>query len=155
MFRRNKAFLKNTIYYFIPFLVVSMIAVVFLNKTFLMLEEQNRSVMQIQMENILYELEDEVAVSKQIAEEMCIDSTLSHKNMLEYGRFTVAGIKRLTLYKLRLDLNPNMFLSYTEQQIATAEGTYSSSVYVERALGLNEESQKLWYQTMQQCSVGR
>ena len=150
MFRRNKAFLRNTIYYFIPFLVVSVIAVVFLNKTFLMLEEQNRSVMQIQMENILYELEDELAVSKQIAEEIYIDSTLSRKNMLEYGRFTVAGISRLQLYKLRLNMNPNMFLSYTEQQIATAEGTYWSSVYVEKTLGLNERSQRLWNQMMQQ-----
>ena len=150
MFRSSRAFFRNIIYYFIPFLVVSVIAVVFLNKTFLMLEEQNRSVMQIQMENILYELEDELAVSKQIAEEMCIDSTLSRKNMLEYGRFTVAGINRLQLYKLRLNMNPNMFLSYTEQQIATAEGTYMSSAYVERTLGLTEESQKLWYQMMQQ-----
>ncbi|MBR2037492.1 MAG: helix-turn-helix transcriptional regulator [Lachnospiraceae bacterium] len=150
MFRSSKAFLKNTIYYFIPFILVSVIAVVFLNKTFLMLEEQNRSVMQIQMENILNELEDELAVSKQIAEEMCIDSTLSHKNMLEYGRLTVAGIKRLQTYNFRLNMNPNMFLSYTEQQIATAQGTYMSSVYLESALGLNEESQKLWYQMMQQ-----
>lgn len=150
MFRSSKAFLKNTVYYFIPFIVLSVIAVAFLNKTFLMLEEQNRSVMQIQMENILYELENELAVSKQIAEEMCIDSTLSYKNMLEYGRFTVAGIKRLQIYNLRLNMNPNMFLTYTEKQIATAEGTYMSSVYVERTLGLTEESQKLWYQMMQQ-----
>ena len=144
MFKNKKAFFRSMIASFVPFVLVVVIAFSFLNKTFRMLEERNISVLQIQMENMLNELESELAMSRQVANQMCIDSTLSREKMLEYGRLTVSGIERLGIYGYRMNLNPQIFLTYVPQQLATVRGTSSCDVYARATLGLTLESLELW-----------
>lgn len=139
MFKDKKAFIRNIICYFIPFVLMSIIAVVFLHRTFSLLYEQNVAIMQSQMQNILAEIEEDIAVSKQTADEMCIDSTLSRDKMLEYGIPTLAGMKKIQQYRQRMQFYPTIFLTYTEKQIVTPSGTMKGRVFAE-GLGLSEDS---------------
>ncbi len=134
---------------FVPFVLVVIIAASFLNKTFRMLEERNRSVLQSQIENILYEIESELSMSRQVADQMCMDSTLSREKMLGYGYQTVVGIERLGIYGYRMNLDPQIFLTYVPQQLVTVKGTYSRDVFAGSALALTEESLVLWNRVME------
>ena len=148
----KKSLFRSMIASFVPFVLVVAIAVSFLNKTFRMLEERSRSVLQVQLENILSDLEQELAMSQQVANQMCIDSNLSREKMLEYGRLTVAGIDRLGIYGYRMNMAPQIFLTYVPQQLATVKGTSSSEVYAEATLSLTEESLDIWNRIMESQS---
>ena len=139
VFKDKKAVIKNTICYFIPFVLMTIIAVVFLRKTFSLLAKQNTSIMQTQIQNILADIEEDISDSRQIADEICIDSALSRENMLEYGKFTLAGMRRIEQYSQRMQLYPTIFLTYTDKQIVTKSGTMKSRVFAEE-LSLTEDS---------------
>lgn len=148
MFKDRKAFIKNTVCNFVPFVLMTIIAVVFLYRSFSMLYEQNIEVMQTQLQTVLTDIEEDVLISRQIADEMCIDSVLSRENMLAYGRTTIAGMHRIQLYSQRLQLYPTVFLTYTEKQIVTTSGTMKSRVFAE-GLNLSEDSMAKYYELMQ------
>ena len=148
MFKDKKAVIKNTICYFIPFVFMTIIAVVFLRRTFSLLAEQNISIMQVQVQNILADIEEDISDSRQIADEMCIDSALSRENMLEYGKLTLAGMRKIEQYGQRMQMFPTIFLTYTDKQIVTKNGTMKGRVFAEE-LSLTEESLVKYQELMQ------
>ena len=81
MFKDSKAFIRNTIVYFIPFVIMTIMAVVFLKRTFTMLEEKNMSIMEAQMQNVFEKIEDELSLSMEIANGICVDTSLDRNNM--------------------------------------------------------------------------
>lgn len=142
MFKNKRVLIRNLISGFVPVILVLTIAVSFLNRSFQMLEERNRSVIKVQIESILHDMEMEIAMSRQVADQICRDSILSRNNMLEYGPSAVAGVKRLSMYGLRS--NPQVFLTYIPEQLVTKNGTCSRQVYVQSSLALTEASTADW-----------
>lgn len=142
MFKSKRVFIRNLISGFVPVIFVLAIAVSFLNRSFRMLEERNRSIIAVQVESILHDMEMELAMSQLIADQICLDTTLSRNNMLEYGCTAIAGVKRLSMYGLRL--NPQMFLTYIPEQLVTKKGTFGREVFAKYDLALTDESFADW-----------
>ena len=148
MFKDKKAFIRNIICYFIPFICMTIIAVVFLRRTFSLLHDQNVSIMQTQMKNVLADIEEDILLSKQIADEICVDSVLSREKMLAYGSSTIAGMKKILLYGQRMEFYPTIFLTYTDKQIVTGSGTMSSRIFAE-GLNLSAQGMEKYQELMQ------
>ena len=110
MFKSKRVFVRNMISSIVPVVLVLVIAVSFLNRSFQLLETQKRSILQVQMDSILHDMELEMETSRIVADQICVDSDLSRDKMLEHGLLTLKGIDRLSMY--RLHLNPQLFLSY-------------------------------------------
>ena len=105
-----KAFIKTTFYYFVPFVVMSVIATVLLQRAFSMLKEQNILIMKNQISNILTAVEGDVTLTAQISNEICADSALSRKKATAFDAQTLRGIERLQNYGSMLSLNQILFL---------------------------------------------
>ena len=148
MQKYSKTFIKNFVASFVPFVVVTVISVIFLNKTFYMLMSQSRKIYQLQTQSVLYEMDTEFSVSAQVAKQICLDSALSRERLLENGRLTVAAIDRMIIYGYKMNMNPKIFLTYSPQQIATKSGTCTSSVFASSVLGLSQDSVEYWEKQM-------
>ncbi len=107
-----------------------------------MLAERNSSVIEVQIESVLHDMEKELSLSQRVAEQICLDPVLSRMNMLEYGSTAIAGVKRLSMYELQL--NPQVFLTYVPEQLVTQNGTCSRQVFVKYELALTEDSTAEW-----------
>lgn len=142
MFKSKRVFVRNLISGFVPVILVLVIAVSLLNRSFQMLETRNRSILQVQIESVLHDVENELAVSRQVADQICVDSALSRDKMLDYGTLTLAGISRLSMYGLHS--NPQVFLTYTPEQLVTKGGTCSRQVHAKYNLMLTENSVASW-----------
>ena len=147
MFKSKRVFVQNLISGFIPVILILVIAVSFLNRSFRMLETKNRSVLQVQIESVLHDMEKELSMSQQVADQICVDSALSRDKMLEYGLLTVKGIDRLNMYGLHL--NPQIFLTYVPEQLVTKDGTRSRQVYAKYTLTLTDDSTAAWEQAFE------
>ena len=131
----------------VPVVLVLVIAVSFLNRSFQLLETQKRSILQVQMDSILHDMELEMETSRIVADQICVDSDLSRDKMLEHGLLTLKGIDRLSMY--RLHLNPQLFLSYIPEQLVTKGGTSSREFYAKYTLTLTPKSTADWEQVFE------
>ena len=118
---------------------MTIIAVIFLHRTFSMLTEQNIAILQTQMKSVLTEVEKDIWESHLIADEMCVDSTLSREKMQDYGTPVLNGIKRIELYSQRMKFYPTIFLTYTDARFITKSATMKGQVFADE-LSLNKES---------------
>ncbi len=144
-----KAFVKTTFYYFVPFVVMSVIATVLLQRAFSMLKEQNILIMKNQISNILTAVEGDVTLTAQISNEICADSALSRKKVTAFDAQTLKGIERLRNYGSMLSLNQILLLSYGESMLLTKDGSVQEHVFAANRLSLKEESIDLFESMMQ------
>ncbi len=141
---RNKMYLRNFIFYFVPFTIIATIAAAFMHKTFILMEIQNNSILQLQIQNILNITEEQLFKSVQIAEDICIDSTLNEKNMKEYGFHTLTGMENLRRYEEQIGLDVILFLAYQDDFIVSKSGTCRKSTFINDDLKFTEESKELF-----------
>lgn len=149
MFKDSKAFIRNTIVYFIPFVIMTIMAVVFLKRTFTMLEEKNMSIMEAQMQNVFEKIEDELSLSMEIANGICVDTSLDRNNMLKFDISTLHGIDKLQMYKARMDLCSDLFVYYQSENIVTEKGTTSMEVFLEEQLKLSQQGKNTFHGLIQ------
>lgn len=147
MLENKKAFIKNTIYYFFPFVFMTIIAAVFLYRSFSMLVSQNVTLIQTQMKNVLVDIEKDIAASRQTSDDICVDNTLSREKLLQYGLPVINGMKEIESYGMRLQFYPTIFLTYTEKQFVTKNATMKGQVFAE-GLRLTEESLEMYSEIM-------
>lgn len=141
MWKDSKAVVRNVIVYFIPFIIMTFVAVFFLHHSFLMLQEQNMSILKTQMQNVLDNMEENLADSMEIAKDMCIDSALYRKNMEGHGASTMSSISKMRTYKSRMEICNTLFLNYQSDYMITDKGTSDMEIFIKDQLQLNETGQ--------------
>ena len=149
MFKKDKAFWKNVIIIFVPFFTMAAMAVFFLNKTFVMLEQKNADVIKIQMQKLLEELEEEIALAMVTANDICIDSSLSIKNVEEHGNLTIDSIHSLQQYRGRLEFCSMVYLGYPNRSLLTDQGVCSIDAMIDKELQLTDKSKERFSQLME------
>ncbi|MBR3762577.1 MAG: helix-turn-helix transcriptional regulator [Lachnospiraceae bacterium] len=150
MWKDSKAVVRNVIMYFIPFVIMAMVAVFFLHHSFVMLQEQNMSIMKEQMQNVLDDMEESLAYSMDIAKDMCIDSALRRKNMESNDANTVAGISKMLTYKARMKMCNTLFLNYQPERVITEVGISDMEVFIRNQLQLSNVGEEQFYNMLEQ-----
>lgn len=149
MRKDSKAVVRNVIMYFIPFVIMSLVAVFFLHRSFVMMQNQNMSVMKEQMQNVLDDMEESLSYSTDIAKDMCIDSALRRKNMEGNDVNTVAGISKMLAYKARMKLCNTLFLNYEPDRVITDTGISNMEVFVQNQLQLSDAGEEQFYDMLE------
>lgn len=149
MRKDSKAVVRNVIMYFIPFVIMSLVAVFFLHRSFVMLQDQNMSVLKEQMQNVLDDMEEGLSYSMAIAKDMCIDPTLRRKNMEGNDVNTVTGISKMLAYKARMKLCNTLFLNYEPDRVITNMGTSNMEVFVRNQLQLSDVGEEQFYDILE------
>lgn len=149
MVKENKTFIQTTLLYFIPFVMMAVVAIAFLERTFSMLEANITSVSQAQMQGIVEELEDGISESAQIANEIYLDRALTSEQIQNYDGATISGISQLYDYQKRMTFNPIVFVTYWDDRVVSSIGTSTLDSLMKLTLKLNERGEAEFAQVMQ------
>lgn len=144
-----KSFLRSTIWYFIPFLVMTVVAIVSQNYVFRILLKQNYEIIQNQLVNDLEKLEQEIYSSKQLSLEMSLDSNLSVESMTELGLLSIKGIDRIGQYRARSSMCSSLFIACSTEKIITEYGISSFNVFCDDIQYFSEQDSALLYELME------
>lgn len=137
----GKVFIRNTLWYFIPFLIMTIVAIISQNYIFQMLQSQNYEIIQNQLVRDIDQIEEDIYSSRKIALEMSMDSILSEKNMNELGLLSIRAIERIREYRIRIDICSTIFMTYSPKKIIDENGVTSVDVYCQRLQQFNEDSE--------------
>lgn len=127
--QNGKLFIKNTLWYFIPFLIMTIIAIISQNYTFKMMQSQNYEIIQNQLMRDVDQIEEEIYSSRRIAVEMSMDSILSEENMDELGLLSIRAINRIEEYWIRMDICSTLFMTYSLEILINERGRTSLNAY--------------------------
>lgn len=144
-----KSFLRSTIWYFIPFLVMTVLAIVSQNYVFRILLKQNYEIIQNQLLNDLEKLEQEIYSSKQLSLEMSLDSKLSVESMTELGLLSIKGIDRIGEYRARSSMCSGLFIACSTEKIITEYGISSFNVFCDDIQYFPEKDSALLLELME------
>ena len=136
----GKLFIRNTLWYFVPFLIMTIIAIISQNYTFRMMQSQNYEIIQNQLSRDLEDIEADIYSGRRIALEMSMDSSLSKENMEELGLLTRKAIDRIEEYRIRLNICSSLFMTYSTEKIVDENGIARLDVYCKSSQTFNEES---------------
>ena len=145
----GKIFIRNTVWYFIPFLVMTIVAIVSQNYTFQMMQTQNYEIIQNQLLRDLEEIEEDMYSSRKNAVEMSMDASLSKENLEELGLLSMRGIKRIREYRIRMDICSSIFIAYSMQKIVDENGITSLDIYCEKMQYFNKESSAVFRELLE------
>lgn len=148
MLKGKMVYVKNIICYFIPFVVMTVLAVAFLHRTFSLLIEKNTILLEKSMQDVLDDIESEFLVCTEIANEMCIDAALSRGKVLGDSGDTLAAIDQMLWYSHRIEWYPTVFLTYTDERVVSKRGTETREVFAE-SLNLSEDGFKMYRELME------
>jgi len=150
MWKNSRVIVRNALIYFIPFLIMTLVAVYFLYYSFLMMQSQNIDVKEMQIQNVLDDVEETLLQSMNAAKEMCIDPSLKRKDMEAGGKTAMSGISKMANYKERMSLCSKIFLNYGTEKIYADDGTSDINVFLENCLKLNENGQQQFFDLTEQ-----
>ncbi len=140
----GKVFIRNTLWYFIPFLIMTIVAIISQNYIFQMLQSQNYEIIQNQLERDIDQIEEDIYSSRKIALEMSMDRILSKKNLNERGLLAIRAIDRIGEYRIRIDICSTIFMTYSPEKIIDENGMTSVDVYCQRLQQFNEDSEAVF-----------
>lgn len=144
----GRAFLKNTIWYLIPFLIMTVVSIISLNYIFHILQEQNQEIVSNQLKHLSDEIEEDLFVSRQLALEISMDTTLTNVEMLKYELVTIDGIEKLAYYKQRMEICSSLFIAYKPDKLITSIGSTSETAFWNIEYNLLEDETQLVTQLM-------
>ena len=136
----GKLFIRNTLWYLVPFLIMTIIAIISQNYTFRMMQSQNYEIIQNQLSRDLEDIEADIYSGRRIALEMSMDGSLSKENMEELGLLTRKAIDRIEEYRIRLNICSSLFMTYSTEKIVDENGIARLEVYCKSSQMFNEES---------------
>lgn len=142
MFKLKRTLVQNVITNFIPFVVMTLVAVFFLWNSYSLLENKNMSIMNTQMQNVLDKVEMEIASAMELADTVLSDSSLSMKGLEGDGRETVSGLTRLRSYESRLPFHASIYLNYEPERIISGDGVVQLKNYLNAQLKLDQEGKE-------------
>ncbi len=150
----SRGFLRNTLWYFIPFLIMTVISIISLNFTFKMLQEQNYEMMQNQLQRDMQNVEAKLYKSKETATEISLDADLYNEKISDQGINAIKGMKRLSEYRQRIELLSTLFLAYEPDKIITEVGIGGIALYCSKTWAITDESKEMMMELMEnRCSV--
>lgn len=137
----GKIFIRNTLWYFIPFLIMTIIAIVSQNYTFQMMQSQNYEIVQKQLIRDMEEIEADIYSGRKIAIEMSMDSILSEENMDELGLLSIRAFDRIGEYRIRMDICSTLFMCYSPEKLFDENGSTSLDAYCQGIQQFTEDSE--------------
>ena len=143
-----RSFIRNTMWYFIPFLIMTVVAIVSQDYIFSMLLKQNCKIIQNQLLYDLETLEEEIYSSKKMSLEMSLDSSLSADSMTELGLLSIRGIERIGEYRMRLSVCSELFVACSTEKIITENGISSFDVFCEDIQRFSEKDKKAFQELL-------
>jgi len=115
--QENRAFLRNTICYFIPFLIMTVLALVSLGYTFSMLMKQNYEIVQTQLQRGTDDIEEKLSVLTELATKIGMDREINRKDMEEQSVAANKAIQKLVDYKMEVEFCSRLFWTYTPDKL--------------------------------------
>ena len=149
MKQENNTFLRSTLMNFIPFIVMSLLVISFLEHSFSMLESDVAAVSQGQMQSVVAGLEDNISDTAAVASDIYLDPALSAAQLAAYEQPTVDGIAQLGAYQRRLSLYSTIFVSYWPDRAVSSVGTVSYETLTQVTLQLSAHGEQQFRDAMQ------
>lgn len=140
MLKSKKLLVEHFVVNFIPVIIMTVLASVFLWRSFVMLESRNASVIRGQIENVMEDVEKELLTVMDVAGRISSDPLLNKNKLVDYGVSTLEGIKQIRLYEMQLPYNASAFVSYWPERIISGAGTFKIENFLDKELNLNDQS---------------
>lgn len=148
--QENRAFLRNTICYFIPFLIMTALALVSLGYTFSMLMKQNYEIVQTQLQRGTDDIEEKLSVLTELATKIGMDREINRKDMEEQSVAATKAIQKLVDYKMEVEFCSRLFWTYTPDKLIASDGLSSRDVFTHTIYKMTEESRQLFGEMFEQ-----
>lgn len=135
-----KIFVRNVLLYFLPFFIMTVIAIISQDYIFRMLQDKNYEIIRNQLLRDFEEIEEEIYSGRSIALEMSKDDNLSKENLEELGILSIKAINRIGEYRIRFDICSSIFMTYSPEKIVDENGITSLNSYCEFGKIFSNES---------------
>lgn len=153
MWKLRKSLVQNIIVNFIPFIIMTVLALAFLWRSFVMLENRNLSSIRGQLQNIMGDVEKELLIVMEVADRISSDSLLSKRNLEKYGRSTLDGIEKIRLYEMQLPYSASAFVSYWPTRIISGTGTIRKENFLENELNLSNQGKETFHASFEAVNL--
>ena len=153
MLKSRNLLFQNIVVNFIPFIAMTLLALVFLWRSFEMLEDRNVSAIKVQIQNVMEDVEKELITVMEVIDHISSDLSLSKSNLEDYGRKTLSGIEKIQLYEMQLPYNASAFVSYWPIRLISGLGTIKTEHFLENDLKLSNQGKEAFRESFESANL--